>query len=108
MGLLPGEAGYAGSYKDNMQKIISAVLAAGKMPFVAEVPYTSDPLRSDAMIQEYNVVIDELVLTNNISVIPPPFYAYFQTHLGELADGFHPNGTGYRSMADLWFDALTK
>jgi len=108
MGLLPGEAGYAGSYKDNMQKIISAVLAAGKIPYLAEVPYTSDPLRSDAMIQEYNVVIDELVLTNNISVIPPPFYAYFKAHPGELADGLHPNGTGYQSMANLWFGALNK
>jgi lysophospholipase L1-like esterase len=58
------------------------------------------------MIQEYNVAIDELVLTNNIAVVPPPFYAYFQTHQGELADGLHPDGTGYQSMANLWFNAL--
>jgi lysophospholipase L1-like esterase len=108
MGLLPGEPGYADSYKDNMQKIISAILAAGKTPYLAEVPYTSDPFRSDSMIQEYNVVIDELVLTNNITVVPPAFYAYFLAHQGELADGLHPNGTGYQSMADLWFTALIK
>ena len=91
-----------------MQKIISAILAAGKTPYLAEVPYTSDPFRSNAMIHEYNVVIDELFLTNNISVTPPPFYTYFQTHQGELADGLHPNGTGYQSMANLWFSALIK
>ena len=108
MGLHPGDAGYDGSYKDNMQKIISAILAAGKIPYVADVPYTSDPLRSDAMIQEYNVVIDELALMNNISVVPPSFYAYFKTHQGELADGLHPNGTGYQSMANLWNSALIK
>jgi lysophospholipase L1-like esterase len=60
------------------------------------------------MIQEYNVAIDELVLTNNILVVPPAFYAYFQTHQDELADGLHPNGTGYQSMGNLWFNALPK
>jgi lysophospholipase L1-like esterase len=94
MGLIPGDPGYADSYKDNMQKIISAILAAGKTPYLAEVPYTSDPLRSDSRIQDYNVVIDELVLTNNISVVPPAFYSYFLAHQGELVDGVHPNGTG--------------
>ncbi|MBE0568369.1 MAG: tandem-95 repeat protein [Deltaproteobacteria bacterium] len=106
MGLIPGNAGYSGSYKDNLQKIISAILAAGKTPYLAEVPYTSDPLRSDSMIQEYNVVIDELVLTNDISAVPPAFYAYFKAHQGELADGLHPDGTGYQSMANLWSGAL--
>lgn len=108
MGLLPGDPGYADSYKDNMQKIISAIFAAGKTPYLAEVPYTSDPLRSNSMIQEYNVAIDELVLTNNISVVPPAFYAYFYTHQDELADGLHPNGTGYQSMGNLWFNSLPK
>jgi len=106
MGLIPGEPGYSGSYNDNMQRIISAILAAGKTPYLAEVPYTSDPLRSNAMIYEYNAAIDELFITNNILVTPPPFYTYFQTHQGELADGIHPNGTGYQSMADLWFGVL--
>lgn len=105
-GLFPGDPGYNGSYKNNMQIIISAVLAAGKTPYLAEVPYTSDPLRSDAMIFEYNAVVDELFLTNDILVTPPPFYSYFQSHTGELSDGVHPNGAGYQSMGNLWFDAL--
>ena len=107
-GLLPGDPGYNGSYKDNMQRIISAILAAGKTPYLAEVPYTTDPLRSIAIIYEYNAAVDELVLTNNILVTPPPFYAYFLAHPGELADGIHPNGTGYQSMGNLWFSALPK
>ena len=105
-GLIPGDPGYFGSFKDNMQRIISAILAAGKIPYLAEVPYTSDPLRSNAMIFEYNAAIDELVLTNNILVTPPSFYAWFQSHTSQLADGIHPNGTGYQSMANLWFNAL--
>jgi len=106
MDLLPGDPGYAGTYKDNMQKIISAILAAGKTPYLAEVPYTTKLNYDNAMIQEYNVVIDQLYVANGITVTPPPFYGYFLAHPGELDDGLHPNGVGYQSMADLWFSAL--
>jgi lysophospholipase L1-like esterase len=107
-GKRPGDVGYDGSYKDNMQKIISAIVAAGKTPYLAEVPYTIYPNFSDSYIQEYNVVIDELVLENGIPVTAPPFYTYFLENPGKLADGLHPNGSGYQSMANLWFSALTK
>jgi CubicO group peptidase (beta-lactamase class C family)/lysophospholipase L1-like esterase len=105
-GLLPGDAGYAGSYKENIQRLITAVLAAGKVPCLAEVPYTTDPARDSAMIFEYNAALDELYLTNDLKVEPPPMFQHFQSHPEELSDGVHPNGTGYRSMGNLWFEAL--
>jgi lysophospholipase L1-like esterase len=96
------------SYRNNIQTIISAILAAGKTPYLAKVPYTSDPLIDLGAIQAYNVVIDELVFTNGIPVIPPDFYTHFESNPDELqADGVHPNDSGYESMANLWFDALT-
>lgn len=104
----PGDPGYRGSYKDNLQKIISATLAAGKIPCLAKVPYTTSPSIDISSIREYNVVVDELVATNNISVTPPDFYAYFQKHQDEIPDGIHPNKIGYESMANLWFIALTQ
>ena len=39
---------------------------------------------------------------------PPPFYDYFEQNQDELIDGIHPSGQGYRSMASLWFEALTQ
>ena len=36
------------TYKSNMQAIITAVKNAGKIPYLAKVPFTSDPLRSNA------------------------------------------------------------
>jgi len=94
------------SYKNNMQTIVSAVLAAGKTPYLAKVPYTTNTRYSVTSIQEYNVVIDELVAGNGITVIPPDFYALFQ-NTGLLdVDGLHPNGTGYQSLANLWLGAL--
>lgn len=126
-GLIPGDPGYSGSFKDNMQRIVSAVLTAGKVPYLAKVPYVdpTNPLFplgvsfSDAAIQSYNTVIDELRISNGISVVAPDFYTWFQNHTGQLADGIHPNGTGYQSMAGSgpdpnpnlnhysWFYALT-
>jgi lysophospholipase L1-like esterase len=73
------------------------------------VPYTTDPLTSTTIIQEYNVVIDELASENGITTFTAPndFYTYFQNNPGELPDGIHPNGAGYQSMAALWLTALT-
>jgi lysophospholipase L1-like esterase len=107
LGLFPGDAGYNGSYKHHMQQIISTIVAAGKTPYLAKVPYTTKSTYSIQRIGEYNQVIDELVSANGISVTPPDFYTYFQGHPGELIDGLHPSGIGYQSMADLWSATLT-
>jgi lysophospholipase L1-like esterase len=98
--------GYDGSYKDNMQKIISAIINAGKIPRLAKVPSADNINYDDPSIRDYNIVVDELVALNGISVTPPDFY-HLLVHPGNFSsDGFHPNGTGYQSMANLWFNAL--
>jgi lysophospholipase L1-like esterase len=108
LGLHPGDAGYAGSFNDNMQRIITAVKTAGKLPYLAKVPFANGNFTSrDPLYQQYNQVIDQLVATNNITVIPPDLYSWFQAHPSQLgSDGLHPTGIGYQSMATLWFNAL--
>jgi len=106
LGLLPGQSGYEGSYKDLMQQIISLITDAGKTAYPAKCPYTGFPDLNDSL-QQYNAVIDELALANGIEVAPPDFYSYFEQHYpDEFFDPLHPNGVGYQSMADLWFDAI--
>jgi len=107
-GLRPGDPGYSESYKENLQRIISAIRSAGKIPYLAKVPYATSPSIDILSIREYNVVVDELAAANNISVPPPDFYSYFQKHPDEIPDGLHPNKIGYESMANLWFIALTQ
>jgi len=102
------------AYKANMQAIINAIKNAGKTPYLAKVPYSSSPAVDDSRIQAYNVAIDQLVVENGILVTPPDFYNYFKANPGQLADGIHPNGQGYRSMAGSnpnplsWSTALTQ
>lgn len=119
MGLNPGDPGYEGSFKDNMQQIIDAVVQARKRPYLAKVPILYAPCGSaepfpnpdqapeNITIREYNKVIDELRAANGIKISAPKFYAHFRAHPEELADFCHPNGVGYQSMARLWSNALT-
>jgi len=119
-GLVPGDEGYAGSFKYYMQHIIDAVTmpapsGAGKLIFLAKAPpYLADGNRN-ATVAQYNLVIDELV-TNGLKVdypssyvgyIPPDFHSYFTANPAEMSsDGIHPDGVGYQSMARLWCEAL--
>ena len=112
LGLNPGDSGYIGSFKDNMQQIVDTILAAGKRPILAKVPivieYASDLDKTprNLLIQEYNRVIERLVSKNGIAVVPPDFYNYFKENKDQFHDRTHPNGKGYQSMATLWFNAL--
>jgi len=106
LGLTLGQPGYTGSYKDNMQRIISAIALAGKTPYLAKVPYCST-IRCDLQsVQEYNAVIDELAAENGLTISPPDFYTLFQAMNLLSTDGLHPNGLGYQSMANLWETVL--
>jgi lysophospholipase L1-like esterase len=131
LGLRPGQSGYEGSFKDNMQQIIDVINTAGKEVCLAKLPIVlgdnatgaqyPDPenpplLSRGAFVIEYNLVIDELknIPSNNINVAVPDFWALFSEDIGggkryetEYYDNFHPNGTGYRSMANRWFEVLT-
>jgi lysophospholipase L1-like esterase len=105
LGLAPTDERYAGTYKDLMQQMINMIRNAGKTVYLAKLVYTSNVNLQDDL-QAYNAVIDELVALNGISVVPPDFYSYFAQHPEQKADLLHPNGLGYQSMANMWFDAL--
>jgi lysophospholipase L1-like esterase len=95
------------TYKANMRQLILNLKNAGKVPLLAKVPFALNvPSSTDQLIRDYNVVVNQLVAEHNIPVTPPDFYSYFKNHQGEFADDLHPNGNGYISIANLWFNAL--
>ena len=121
LGLWPGNSGYVGTFKDNMQRMLDLIRNNAKETLLAKTiialgdsatgPTYLDPNQSarSQLIQEYNQVVDELFEANmDIIFIPPDFYSYFEIHYpDQYFDNIHPNGAGYRSMADIWFDVLT-
>jgi lysophospholipase L1-like esterase/heme exporter protein D len=121
LGLSPGDSGYPGTFKDNMQSMVNLILSNEKEVLLAKsiialgdsaTGSTYDDPNEGArslLIRQYNGVIDELFVANtDIMFYPPDFYSYFSnTYAIEYSDNIHPNGQGYRSMADIWFDALT-
>ena len=126
-GLSPGDSGYPGTYKENMQIIIDAINADGKEVCLSKLPITlgdtptsteyanPDLGRRSVLTKEYNDVIDELKddPLNHITVIPPDLYSLFNQDVTggkrydfEYWDNLHPNGTGYRSMANQWLESI--
>ena len=131
------DPGCPGTFKDNLQKIINAIVQSGKGPLLSKVPirygncggpsqcspFPNAPTASENLFidQQYNVAIDELRSFNSIEgalgnpLNPPDIYSYFE---GTAVDGsgksvefddfLHPNGTGYQSIANEWLDALTE
>jgi lysophospholipase L1-like esterase len=105
LGLPSSDPGYPGSFKDNLQKIINLIQADGRQAFLAKVPYTRSA-DINASVLKYNQVITNLAASNGITVVPPDFYAHFQSNPGQLSDTVHPTSRGYESMATLWFNVL--
>jgi lysophospholipase L1-like esterase len=110
LGLTPQNPGYAGSFKDFMQRIIAAVRAAGKVALIAKHSAVF-PLDSpmNMAVQQYNQVIDELYANpaNGITVVPPDFYTYFSTRRAtHYWNDVEMNGLGYQSMAQFWLEAI--
>ncbi len=107
-GLHPGDAGYAGSYKDYLQRIINDINSAGKTVYLATLPMYRLNTTGNNIVQQYNQVIQELAAdpANKIPAVVD-LYTYFSNHPEQYYDTLHPNGIGYQSMAQLWSQVLT-
>jgi len=108
-GLHPGDPGYAGSFKHNMQQIIDAVVGAGKQIFLAKTSTLMVPIPGPDYnaATGYNAVIDELIDEHFWSQVPPDFLAHFQDNMSQMgSDNIHPTGEGYHAEAGLWCDSL--
>ena len=123
-GLNIGDNGYDGTYKDYIQQMIDLINNAGKKAAIAKIPFAlgtsstsgdySDPIEEgyrNVKARDFNEAIDELVAktSNNITIASPDLYTYFRdAYINEYFDNLHPNGFGYRSIADLWSNVLSQ
>ena len=122
------------TFRDNMRNIIREVEEAGMRPLLAKAPIlyssgmndepcqpsTENAREYNQTLRRYNNIIDELTKDYNLEVapgkplVPPDFYSYFQATPTstidfksiEFSDCWHPNNTGYASMARIWAEVL--
>jgi len=71
--------------------------------FVAQIIPHADPVK-EARIQTFNAAIPAIVASRGSKVHLVDMHSALTT--ADLADGVHPNLTGYNKMADVWYAAL--
>jgi acyl-CoA thioesterase-1 len=99
-----GNATETTRFRTNMQAIVDRVRAAGRVPILATIPFSSDGQHRG--IPKFNRVVDELRADNSLRA-GPDLYTWFAAHPDELRDdGVHPNDRGIVSMNRLWGEAV--
>lgn len=92
-----------GSFRRQLSTVIARVKAAGHIPIVAKIPYSSDG--GHDTVPRFNQVIAELTADNDL--LPgPDLYAWFSAHPDQLRDGIHPTDEGALAINRLWADAV--
>jgi hypothetical protein len=92
-----GQTKPAASFATSLQSVITALVAAGKVPILPRIQFVSSahtPASDYAGIPAFNAVIDQLVASNGL---PPAadLYAWYKDHPDELcaaADADDPGG----------------
>ncbi len=91
------------TFEANMNTMVDMVLASGRVPILARIPYST---QAPTTLPMFNGVIDRISTANGLPC-GPDLYAWFRDHPEEIsADGVHPNDVGYRSMNRLWANAM--
>jgi lysophospholipase L1-like esterase len=93
------------SYRQLLSTVITKVKAAGHIPIVAKIPFSSDGSHETA--PAFNRVIAELTAQNDL--LPgPDLYAWFAAHPEQLRDGIHPTDAGILAINRLWAEAVAR
>jgi hypothetical protein len=98
-----------------MQAMIDMVKAAHRIPIIPRIPYSGNG--GYLRVPDYNVVVDELVASNQL-IVGPDLFAHFMDHPEEFTcppcgtgaaratDNLHPNDVGLTAMNQLWTQAM--
>jgi len=97
-----GNGESATTFYANMQQLVQTVIAAGKIPVVPTIPYSTDPKKM-ANIPALNDQIRALYLAYPIIVPGPDLWTYFMSNPQYIStDHLHPNAQGCIAYRTLW------
>jgi acyl-CoA thioesterase I len=89
-------------YRSRMQTVIAKILAAGRVPILARIPFAADG--DHAGIPKFNGVVDALRAANTLPG-GANLYGWFRQHPEQLRDKLHPDDRGIVEANRLWFEA---
>ncbi len=99
-------------FRQNMQTLVTRILAAGHVPVLAHIPYIASRqgaagAQLDAAVRALNAVIDEVTAANGLPA-GPDLYTLIKTRspLYLLPDGINPTAAGCVAMNAAWFASL--
>jgi len=96
----------ADNYYKNIETIVKAVLAAGKIPCVSKIPWSTNT-DINKNIPTYNAKIDELYQAYPGIIKGPDFEALFKNNTSYLSsDNVHPSDAGYTAMRKEWANTM--
>lgn len=96
----------AAAYYTYIETIVKAVLAAGKVPVVSKIPYSTNADIANN-VPSYNEQIDALYAAYPQVVKGPDFWTYFKNNPSLLgSDGVHPSDAGYVALRQQWADTM--
>lgn len=104
-----GNPDKAETYYNNTKYMVDAILAAGKVPVLPKIPYsTNDDVGSN--VGYYNAMIDRLYDEYGDKIIHgPDFEEFFRNNTWGLSgDGVHPSSEGYDAMRKLWAETMVE
>jgi lysophospholipase L1-like esterase len=102
-----GSNGNVASFKDNMQKVITACKKAGIKPIIARVIGTNKDAAGWQIHSDYLTCVDELIKKNNL-IEGPDLFTWFSTHPKCLSnDGVHPSALGGAEIQRLWAEKMS-
>jgi lysophospholipase L1-like esterase len=88
------------AFERDLRAIVRKVVAAGKIPMVARIPY-----RSDSGEVDFQARLDEVVdrVTRELHLVPgPDLYGWFRAHPERLTDHLHMDDRGAVELMELW------
>ncbi|MBN2441782.1 MAG: hypothetical protein JXJ04_10560 [Spirochaetales bacterium] len=101
--MIGGGSGAPARLSTLIDKICAKLSSGGKLYVSTIVPMSS----SDSAVRTFNAQIPGIV-QDKVNSGKPVYLVEMYSALttSDLADGVHPNRTGYDKMADVWFNAI--
>lgn len=97
----------AAEYYENTKYMTDAVIAAGKIPVLPKIPYSTNA-DVNGHLSDFNGMIDRLYEEYGSKLVQgPDFEEFFRENPDYLSsDGVHPSSEGYDAMRRLWAETM--